>query len=90
VSPCTTYGPESISDKLAGILSRSIITNDYDKGIVMNPRHDTPADAVDLEHEFGDLNQNVGRINFVEVYENPISYHMFSLEGSPEIVAITK
>ena len=34
---------------------------------LIDTRHDTPADAVDLQHEFGNLDQNVGRGNLVEV-----------------------
>ena len=36
MSPGTTDRPESVPDKLAGILSVSIVANDYDKGIVMD------------------------------------------------------
>jgi hypothetical protein len=51
---------------------------------VIDTGHNTPADVVNLEHEFGDLDQNIGRGHLVKVYKDTVLYHMFSFESLME------
>ena len=84
MSACTSQGCERASDQLAGVLSMSIVSNDYYEVIVIDTRHNAPGDVVNLEHEFGDLDQNVGGGHLVKVYKNPVLYYMFSFESLVE------
>jgi hypothetical protein len=90
MSACASHGSERAPDQPAGVLSMSVVSNDYYEVIVIDTGHNAPGDAANLEHEFGDLYQNVGRWHLVKVYKNPVLYYMFSFESLMKNFGVTK
>jgi hypothetical protein len=90
MSACASQGAERAPDQPAGVLSMSVVSNNYYEVILMDTRHNAPGDVVNLEHEFGDFDQDVGRGHLVKVYKNPVLYDVFSFESLMEKFGVTK